>query len=152
MSNILPVPFRPQQTDGYCLPACAEMVLAYYAIKVKQSQLAHLFETDPSFGTPFSRVTRLSKMGVRVVAKTDGTWDELKQFLDAREPIITAVNLLFIPYIKVDSRHVVVLVGYNDRFAQILDPAQPGEVLAIDENAFIAAWTEMECAYAVIRK
>ncbi|MCB0088080.1 MAG: C39 family peptidase [Caldilineaceae bacterium] len=32
MSSSLSVPHFPQQADGYCLPACVQMVMAYWGI------------------------------------------------------------------------------------------------------------------------
>ncbi|MBE7469862.1 MAG: hypothetical protein DPW09_20670 [Anaerolineae bacterium] len=40
MSNSLPIPHRPQLADGYCLPACVQMVLAYWGIERDQAELA----------------------------------------------------------------------------------------------------------------
>lgn len=36
---MLPVPYAAQIDDGACLPACAQMVLAYLGRSVKQTQL-----------------------------------------------------------------------------------------------------------------
>lgn len=40
MPRRLPVPHRSQLAEGYCLPACVEMVLAYWGVERKQSALA----------------------------------------------------------------------------------------------------------------
>lgn len=36
MVAILSIPFSPQQDHGYCLPACAQMVLSYLGISRTQ--------------------------------------------------------------------------------------------------------------------
>lgn len=151
MSTLLPVPFKSQLAEGYCLPACVEMVLAFYAIFLTQEQLARLFETEPPMGTPFPRITRLEKRGVVVEIGKYSTWDKLYTMLAAGKPCIAAVDLFFMPYAQVDSRHVVVVIGYDADMVFVLDPAEPGGVIQVAKDGFIAAWTEMECAYAVIQ-
>lgn len=151
MSNLLPVPFRSQLIDGYCLPACVEMVLAFYKRSFSQKQLAQLFDSEPMFGTPFSRITRLNKSGIVVDAGKHATWNDVRVIIASRQPYIAAVDLFFMPYAQVDSRHVVVVVGFDATSAFILDPAESSEVLEVAQDGFIAAWFEMECSYAVIR-
>lgn len=47
MPNILPAPYRPQETKVGCLPACIQMVLAYQGIVYSQAELSRLLETHP---------------------------------------------------------------------------------------------------------
>lgn len=150
MSNLLPVPFKPQLAEGYCLPACAEMVLAFYGIRITQEQLARLFETQPPMGTPFPRIMRLEKRGVSVEIGKYGDWDQLSTVLTSGKPCIVAVDLLFMPYAQIDSRHVVVVIGCDANAAFVFDPAESAEAISVAKDGFIAAWTEMECSYAII--
>ena len=152
MSNLLSVPFKPQSAEGYCLPACAEMVLTFYGIRVTQEQLARLFETQPPMGTPFPRIMRLEKRGVAVEIGKYGDWDQLFRTLTAGKPCIVAVDLLFMPYAQLDSRHVVVVIGCDADTAFVLDPAESAEPIQVTKDGFIAAWTEMECSFAVIHR
>jgi hypothetical protein len=39
-SSPLDVPYHPQVDDGYCLPACVQMVLAYLGLPSTQEHLA----------------------------------------------------------------------------------------------------------------
>ena len=59
MPTRLPVPHRPQQSEAGCLPACVEMVMAYWGIEQTQVELATQLGTDPIGGVPCSRVLRL---------------------------------------------------------------------------------------------
>lgn len=47
LDNSLPVPHRLQKQDGYCLPACVEMVLAYLGISASQEQFPRFPQTTP---------------------------------------------------------------------------------------------------------
>jgi predicted double-glycine peptidase len=96
------VPFFQQVRDGYCLPACAQMALAYHGIVVKQ---------------------------------------------DA----IVAVDLLFLPYSMEDFDHAVLVTDANADEVSLLDPATETGAFAVRTDAFLAAWTERDCALAVIR-
>jgi hypothetical protein len=60
MPRPLPVPFYPQIADGYCLAACAQMVLHYWSIVVDQKQIAGQLNVVPGVGVPASRIKRLS--------------------------------------------------------------------------------------------
>ncbi|MCL4301550.1 MAG: C39 family peptidase [Anaerolineae bacterium] len=40
----LPLSHKSQKGDGYCLPACIQMVLAYLGISRHKSQLAKLWD------------------------------------------------------------------------------------------------------------
>lgn len=153
VSSLLPVPFRLQKAEGYCLPACVEMVLAFYGVAITQEQLARLLETDPLIGTPFSRISRLetTRLANRELFVEMGkhiSWDYLCAIVASGKPCITAVDLSFMPYSLVDSRHVVVVVGWDGDSIFVLDPAESVSVIQIAKDGFIAAWTEMECSYA----
>ncbi len=51
MMAILPVPHYQQSKEGYCLPACARMVLAYLAIERTEAEISQLLGTR-GIGTP----------------------------------------------------------------------------------------------------
>ncbi len=77
---MLLVPYFPQNRDGACLPACAQMLLAYAGREVSQTQLMRLLGTTEA-GTPFSRLRLLSQFRVQVNLQTNGTIAELRQHL-----------------------------------------------------------------------
>ena len=63
MARVLNVPYFPQTDDGYCLPACVQMVLGYLGFHSTQDQLACELDVRPFLGTPASNVTRLRSQG-----------------------------------------------------------------------------------------
>ena len=151
MSKLLPVPFRRQLTRGYCLPACAEMILAYLGFNISQKQIAQMMGASEE-GVPFSRVNAIESLGVRVRLSKEGDWDVLQDAFRQEQPSLVAVDLVFFPYAQVDESHVVVVVGINDDEVSVLDPFEDPGLRHIKKDAFIAAWTELDCAYAVITK
>ena len=67
MSAILPVPHYRQSKEGYCLPACARMVLAYLGIERTEAEISQLLGTR-GIGTPGFAIQRLTAWGVQVDA------------------------------------------------------------------------------------
>jgi ABC-type bacteriocin/lantibiotic exporter with double-glycine peptidase domain len=144
------VPFFQQIRDGYCLPACAQMALAYHGIVVKQDALIALLNATDE-GAPFSRITRIEKFGVRVQLQRNAKLDAVIAAVNANAPSIVAVNLLFLPYSMEDFDHAVLVTDANADEVSLLDPATETGAFAVRTDAFLSAWTERDCALAVIR-
>lgn len=66
MSEILPVPHRLQLADGYCLPACVQMILAYWGIEREQDDLAKQLQMVVGAGVPGNRVRLLASKTLEV--------------------------------------------------------------------------------------
>ena len=67
MAKLLPVPFYKQNKPGYCLPACAQMVLSFQGVQLSQSNLAQQLKVKPALGTPTRNIQRLTTDTVSVV-------------------------------------------------------------------------------------
>ncbi len=150
MSMLLPLPFVPQLRDGYCLPACVTMVLTYWGVQINQPRVAQLLGTT-DVGTPISRVQRLSNHGLEVKFNPYGEWVDIGAEINAKQPVIVAVHAGWLPYAKIQSSHAIVVVGYADHDLTILDPTTNGEPIELSQDAFMIAWIEMDCSYAVIK-
>lgn len=125
------------------------MALAYFDILVTQNDLiAKLDATE--IGAPFSRISRIEDYGVKVELKRAANLLDLMNALDADSPGIVAVNLLFLPYSYEDFDHAVLVVGANEEDITLLDPATKDGTQIVSVDAFIAAWTERDCALAII--
>lgn len=85
MSSILQVPHRPQLADGYCLPACVQMVLAYWGIEQDQTRLARQLGMIRGAGVPASRLRRLNSQRL-AVAYQSGPLAELRTAIDQGIP------------------------------------------------------------------
>lgn len=149
MLNVLRVPFEPQLHDGYCLPACASMIVSYLGKEISQQKIARLLETS-EIGTPLTRIRNLAKWGFHVHCAVEGSWQDLKQSIASGNPVIVSTYAEWLPYSEIQGQHVIVVVGISASSAFVLDPATTGDILEIDKNALLAAWTEMDLAYVVI--
>ncbi len=151
----LPVPIRRQIRDGFCLPACIEMVLASLSIRQDQAAIARALGTLPGVGTPISAVTKLATrirdLGtLNAVFFATGEPDELKQVLNEGSAPILRVLTGQLPYWSEDTPHAVVLVDLDDNIATVNDPAfdEPQRV-SFDELCL--AWDDGGNTYVVIR-
>lgn len=153
MPNILPVPYRPQETKVGCLPACIQMVLAYQGIIYSQTELSRLLGTHPLAGTPHSRIVRLRSLNLRVAYQKATGLNDLSRWLARELPVITFVQARELPHWQGQwFQHAVVVVGVEENVVYLLDPAATAAVIATPGDDFLLAWEEMDLAYAVLAK
>lgn len=149
MPNVLlPVPFFRQSRDGFCLPACARMILAYWGQMTTEAEMSRLLGTK-SYGTPFSNITRLTQRGFQVeFGSQNESW--LRRCLDNRRPVIARLWTEMLDYWTVDTSHVVVIVGLDDTRVVVNDPAFDQSPMVVSQISFLAAWTEFDHTAASI--
>ena len=61
----LPLPHKPQPGDGYCLPACVQMVFAYLGISRTQDAIAKTLRLNPPFGTRHSNIKKVASAQIK---------------------------------------------------------------------------------------
>lgn len=149
-SLFLQLTHKPQEEDAGCLAACAQMLLNHIDINVTQAQLNQLFGLTMG-GVSLSRLTRLKPaLGVDVVL---GQGDEqtIQSFITQNQPVIVFVRTDQLSYWTIDTRHAMVVVGYDEQHIWLNDPAftdAPKNVL-VDE--LMLAWLEFDFQYAIIK-
>jgi hypothetical protein len=151
----LSVPLRRQLADGYCLPACVEMVLAARRIEQDQAALARALGTLPDVGTPISAITNLTSRirelrTLNISFHQTGEPHDLELALDAGIPPILRVITSQLAYWPESTPHAVVLVDLTNEIAQVNDPA-------FDDPKYVSfaelclAWDDGGNRYALIR-
>ncbi|MCL4832807.1 MAG: C39 family peptidase, partial [Caldilineaceae bacterium] len=152
VENLLRVPFYPQQGDGNCLPACAQMVLAYYGIVRSQGRLAAQLSVRPNIGTPASTIQRIQSRTISVEYGS-ATLPKLKTSTQNGLPIIAFIQAAELPRWRGQYfQHAVVIVGIKADAIYLLDPAGEAPPEAVSEGDFMLAWAEMENLCAIIRR
>lgn len=148
----LKLPLIPQSTDGYCLQACVRMILSAWQDDVSEAELSRLFGST-QYGTPSSRVTRLSQRGYTVEYRT-ATLQEINRWLAARIPIIAFVQTEFLEYWAhlENTRHAVVIVGIDNQNVYLNDPLFESAPQVASIDGFLAAWAEMDEVVAMIKR
>jgi len=149
-SVILPVNHIRQLKNGECVAACAAMVLAYLGVEVNYFQLLKLLHIT-EIGTAFYHIRELEKLGVIVVYK-QGTLDEVHTHLSNNRPCIAAVKTKDLPYFVEDTDHAVVIVGLDDQFVYLNDPAMSDAPQQVSRGDFLLAWIERDELYATLMK
>lgn len=151
MNKYIQLPHYQQSTDGYCLPACARMVLAYLGIQKRENELSRLLAAE-SHGTPASRINRLTKFNVTVEYR-ERRIPELISLLSATIPVIAPVRTRDFDYWEIDTAHAVVIVGLEqERFFWIHDPYLAKGPVQVLWNGLLAGWVEYDYKGATIRR
>lgn len=147
---LLHVPHTSQRRDGECLAACAKMALEYLGLPTPYDRLLKLLKIE-SFGTFFSNLRELEQLGVTVVYKR-GTLDELHDHLSKNQPCIALVETGELPYWERSTPHAVVVVGLDDQFVYLNDPAVDEAPVQVSHGDFGLAWFERDELYAALMR
>lgn len=141
MSDLLPIPHFQQSADGYCLAACARMVLAYLGIKRSEAQVRKVLGAE-EWGTPTFAIQRLASAKLEVIYR-EWSITELLSALTAGQPVIVFVRTGFLGYYTEDFAHALVVVGADpEQQFWIHDPGQPSGPITVSWNGLLAAWAE----------
>jgi ABC-type bacteriocin/lantibiotic exporter with double-glycine peptidase domain len=153
MPKLINIPYSRQQSDGYCLPACAQMALAYLGISRSQQELGRIMGMIAGLGVPASHILRLRSSQIQVEYHTEGQLEHLRAWLMRQIPVIACVQTSELTYWRGHiAQHVILLVGTDEHNVYLLDPAQNPTVISVSIDEFLLAWDEMEFAYIVIAK
>lgn len=144
----LPVSHRKQVQRSDCLAACAAMVLDYIGRPCPYQQLLSLLGVK-AIGTPSSNILRLTRLGVSVIHKA-GTLEELELRIAQGQPCIVFLDTAELPYWSEATFHAVVVVGMDDEYVYVNDPAFDEAPQRITWGDFDLAWIEEGYYYAVI--
>lgn len=141
MTAPLDVPHFQQSADGYCLPACVRMVLAFWHLTKTEKEIRRVLGTRV-FGTPSFAVKRLSQWDVHVQYR-EWSIAQLLEALKTGHPVIAFVRTAYLDYWQQDVAHAVVLVGYEENQRYWLhDPALPDGPTSVLWQGLLAAWAE----------
>lgn len=150
MAPILPLSHSRQSYLGYCLPACAEMVLNYLGISQAQEVLAKKMKTTINVGTPRSNIKKLASRLISVIY-IEGTLADIRYWLDREFPVIVFVQAKELPvWGGQDFKHAVVVVGMTDKTIYLMDPALESGPTPTPIADFQLAWDEMDNYYATL--
>lgn len=150
MDNILSVPHYQQSDEGFCLPACARMILAYFGHEREEADVGRILGAR-KYGTPSSAIERLNDSEIEVIYQP---WSavELFSMFEAGNPAIVFVRTIFLDYCQEDYAHALVVVGGSpDQQFWIQDPARQAGPISVSWDGVLAAWSEFDYHGAVVR-
>ncbi|MDM8521373.1 C39 family peptidase [Anaerolineales bacterium HSG6] len=126
------------------------MVLAYWGHTVSEADMVKVLGTKV-FGTPISHIKRLKKLGYRVDFGSL-TLEQLKLSLNQGVPVIVQLWTTMLSYWNwiSDSSHVVVVIGFDETYIYLNDPAFYNAPQQVLWDSFLAAWAEFDETSAII--
>ena len=148
MLRLLSIEHHLQEERAGCLAACAQMALACVGVRQSQQKLNRLFGLKPE-GVPSSRIVRLENLGV-VVHYVVGDEQSLRAAIDRGVPPIVFLLTGDLPAWKVNLRHAVLVVGYDEHLVYINDPEFPVAPQKVTWGDFMLAWSEFDYRCALI--
>ncbi len=111
MAPNLPLLHKQQKDFGYCLPACAQMILDYMGISRSQESLARIMGVIVLVGVPSSRIKKLASLNIKVTYQ-EGTLDDIRYWLNQKAPIIVFLLMSELPHWRGEElQHSVVVVN-----------------------------------------
>ena len=146
----LNVPQQVERQPGWCLPACAAMVSAFWEQPLAQEDIARWLDTRP-VGTPASRIVRLARRGFDVIY-TSGAPATLVEWLNQGVPPILFVRTGDLqPHWTIDTPHAVVLAGIEGDNCVLFDPGLDVAPVTVLLGNLLLAWLHTDDAYAILR-
>lgn len=128
------------------------MVLGYLEIPHRYERLLNLLQVR-SFGTSFSNVRFLSRLGVAVEILYGRKIAELQVCLDIGLPPIVFLDTEFLMYWPESTGHAVVVIGIDveANMVTIHDPYIDEPAKEINLIEFEEAWIAQLMQYAIVR-
>ncbi len=149
-TTLLNVHLLPQSDRTDCLPACVDMVLAFLGQSVERGWLRQVMGSS-DLGTPGFKVLNLRRHGYDVTYAAATDERALIQALVEGVPPIALLRTTHLPYWERETAHAVVIVAMDANHVTLNDPAFPSAPQTVSRNAFMLAWLDFDCLYAVIR-
>ena len=126
---ILDVPFIKQK-PWFCSEASASMLLQYYGFNLTQEEInAEGYDRFENMLPLIQRYLNASYAHL--------TLEELKAQIDMGRPVVVRLEINGV-------RHTVVVVGYDDRYVYVNDPAK-GPAVPVPVKRFVKLWSRTGC-------
>jgi len=85
----LALPFRWQEKKLWCGPACLQMVVGSYGLRIPQSKLAKLARTNNRFGTSrFRMAVTARRLGMATLEKHNSRLEDIRRALANKQRVI----------------------------------------------------------------
>ncbi len=87
-----------------------------------------------------------------IVIHKQGNWEELQEHLANNRPCIAFVKTIELPYWEEASDHAVVVIGLDDKYIYLNDPAFDTAPMQVSRGDFDLAWLGRDETYAVLMR
>jgi hypothetical protein len=122
------------------------MALDQLGLTVTQDELARIMGTQAGYGTPFSRVQRLSKGQIAVEIIEWGGVEAIVEALANNKAVIVAIltNGGLPGWNEVQTQHTVLVVDITPDQIGYHDPALSEGPVFASQGEFLLAWSDMD--------
>ncbi len=103
MADLISLPHYQQSAEGYCLSACARMMLAYLGVEMTEVEVSRVLGAQ-EFGAPSFAVQRLAALNLKV-AYREWSISQLLEALEAKTPVLVFVRTAFLDHWTRDVAH-----------------------------------------------
>ncbi len=114
--------FLAQTEYAECLPACVDMVLQYYGMRIQRESIRRILGYTP-IGTQSSNTLQVSKLGVKVQYGVASSERVLIAALERQVPPLCFIDTGALPYWQYSCHHAVVVLGVSLTHVIVNDPA-----------------------------
>ncbi len=122
-----------KQTPGFCGPASLKIVLSYYGIEKSEAELAKISNCSKEKGTSAQDIVDAAhKLGFKAETKDNCTFEDLKNYLRDKTPVI-------VDWFLNDEGHYSVVVGIDKENIYLQDPSI-GHLRAMKLETFYRVW------------
>jgi ABC-type bacteriocin/lantibiotic exporter with double-glycine peptidase domain len=141
----LSVPYYRQQTDYWCGPAIAQMILASFGIRERQVILAQKARTSASKGTGRAALLNVFRSyGLVAPSRRYATLKDIARVLAGGTPIV--VN-----YVDGGQGHFSLITGIDERHITFNGPYH-GKGYRMLRKQFMHLWEKRDCWMLAIRE
>jgi predicted double-glycine peptidase len=147
---MIDLPIGRQTFDFDCGAKALQIVMAYYGIDVREDELIGELKCDADGVLVQNMISVAEKRGFNVVAKCGVSLETVKQYVDAKHPVIVLVQAWAERYMTLedwkgdnDDGHYVIVVGHHGYIIVFEDPASFRRTWMTEEE-FIARWHDVD--------
>ncbi len=126
-----------QETEYFCAPAVAQMVLTHFGERAAQSEIAAELKTSDLTGTRVEALQAFfSRRGLTASYKNHAEWNEIRDALGK--------GLVIVGYIEKGGDPHYALVTSVTTSTVVLNDPWHGEGYRVDKKDFIERWKDIE--------
>lgn len=150
VQNLIRVPLARQDTDYTCGVTALQSILGYYGIDKRLDELSAAAKSNPEAGTRYINIANYAKsQGFAVNIRTNMTLDELKGYIDKRQPVLVVIQAWAeskSSYLSNQNEdgHYVVAIGYDKNNFYFMDPSTLGHYTYIPTEEFVSRWHDYD--------
>lgn len=129
-----------EQSVGYCGPAALVSLLGYYGKSYTEDEIADVSGSTREHGTHPDQIKKgLDVLGVKYVSGEQGTWDILREAVNAKTPVLV---LWWSVGENTDGHYSVVAEITEDEIV-LMDP-EFGQFRTLAKDYFLEHWYDFE--------